>query len=669
VTVEDNGNGILVVDSSDVRIANSTAIANNNRGIFMNTVPDVVVTGTNVTLNGDRGMEFRSSPRLVVSANEVSENGQGGAPSTVLAGIYLRWCDGAQVVDNHAFLSKPGISIRESSNVLVAGNRVIDNDAPGGIDLTEVTDSRAVGNYGRNNTDGMWIGLSARLVIEDNEFEQSRTWGIAFVTTTPAPQWHHLDNIVRRNYLHDNVWGMRLYETAGTLVEDNVFVNNSFLGLDVDARDTVLQGNLLMDGTRGISFWGDTVRVRAEGNHLVNNTFGFQGNTVREVDIVRNLLEDNVHGIYMESPTNFTVESNDIFGSTGEGMYLEYADGMEIHRNVIADGNWGINVQWGDFVNVTENHVQDNDRGIRFYSVFNSQVYHNNFDNNTLLQAIQEGGLATVWDNGYPSGGNWWSDYGGPDMCSGPLQDICPDPDFIGDVPYVFTGNQDNYPFTTPSNIPPRAIFNVTPPVGTIATTFLFDANASRDFENGTTIDVRWDFEDDGVWDTGWSTTRIASHQYGALGNYTARLQVRDPGGLMDNATRTVSVVNSPPTAAFTVSPPTGNVSGIPDGPSRRRQTIASPRSGRTPSRWRCETATAASTGRRVRYSSRTRRRSPRSRPPRGPWRSRFSSTPRHRQTWRTSPRCSRSAGTMRTTEPGTRASPRQRSQCTCTPP
>jgi hypothetical protein len=50
------------------------------------------------------------------------------------------------------------------------------------------------------------------------------------------------------------------------------------------------------------------------------------------------------------------------------------------------------------------------------------------------------------WDNSYPSGGNYWSDYTGFDLYSGPYQNETGS-DGIGDTPYVIDAdNQDNYP-------------------------------------------------------------------------------------------------------------------------------------------------------------------------------------------------------------------------------
>jgi hypothetical protein len=59
------------------------------------------------------------------------------------------------------------------------------------------------------------------------------------------------------------------------------------------------------------------------------------------------------------------------------------------------------------------------------------------------------GGINT-WDDGYPSGGNYWGDYNGTDFYHGPEQKWI-DPDGIGDSPYVINDHtNDNYPLMTP---------------------------------------------------------------------------------------------------------------------------------------------------------------------------------------------------------------------------
>jgi len=55
-----------------------------------------------------------------------------------------------------------------------------------------------------------------------------------------------------------------------------------------------------------------------------------------------------------------------------------------------------------------------------------------------------------VWDNSYPSGGNYWSDYTDVDLDSGPHQNILGS-DGIWDHPFVIDeNNTDNYPLVKP---------------------------------------------------------------------------------------------------------------------------------------------------------------------------------------------------------------------------
>ncbi|MCK6575684.1 Ig-like domain-containing protein, partial [Myxococcota bacterium] len=66
-------------------------------------------------------------------------------------------------------------------------------------------------------------------------------------------------------------------------------------------------------------------------------------------------------------------------------------------------------------------------------------------------------------------------------------------------------------------------------------------AGVSDDTTPAGALEVRWDFENDGVFDTPWSVMKRTSHQYPAEGEYTIRLEVRDNIGLVSSATRQVS--------------------------------------------------------------------------------------------------------------------------------
>lgn len=113
-------------------------------------------------------------------------------------------------------------------------------------------------------------------------------------------------------------------------------------------------------------------------------------------------------------------------------------------------------------------------------------------------------------------------------------------------------------------NTAPIASFTITPDIGTTNDTFTFDASGSTDNEDDTSIlEVRWDWENDGTWDTEYSTTKIITHQYLAFGTYTVKLEVKDSGELTNTTTKTVSLSNTPPTASFTFDPPSGTTATV----------------------------------------------------------------------------------------------------------
>jgi parallel beta-helix repeat protein len=129
-----------------------------------------------------------------------------------------------------------------------------------------------------------------------------------------------------------------------------------------------------------------------------------------------------------------------------------------ISKNVIAHNNWnGITLKPGSKGNI----IMENTIGSNFYAGIGiseasyNYIYHNNFMENRY-NAYDD--ATNVWDDGYPSGGNYWDDYQGCDKNS----------DGMGDTPYqILDGfNTDRYPYIAPytgsDTIPP--IVKITSP-------------------------------------------------------------------------------------------------------------------------------------------------------------------------------------------------------------
>jgi hypothetical protein len=108
-------------------------------------------------------------------------------------------------------------------------------------------------------------------------------------------------------------------------------------------------------------------------------------------------------------------------------------------------------------------------------------------------------------------------------------------------------------------NTPPHAAFTLQPSTGDTDTLFHFDASGSSDHEGGA-LEVRWDWDHDGTYDTPWSATKTATHTFGQPGHHAIDLQVRDPVQLTDTTTRHVYLSEEgAPTASFTVTPTSGD--------------------------------------------------------------------------------------------------------------
>jgi uncharacterized protein (TIGR02145 family) len=107
----------------------------------------------------------------------------------------------------------------------------------------------------------------------------------------------------------------------------------------------------------------------------------------------------------------------------------------------------------------------------------------------------------------------------------------------------VNSGRSSQVPGWATGNTPPVAAFLINPPAGNNYTVFTFDAGTSHDAQTySSLLVVRWDWENDGAWDTPYSFLKTATHRYTVPGIYTTRLEVMDVGGLIGTIVHEVTV-------------------------------------------------------------------------------------------------------------------------------
>jgi parallel beta-helix repeat protein len=182
---------------------------------------------------------------------------------------------------------------------------------------------------------------------------------------------------------------------------------------DVNDSIVIKRSNIVIDGTYHI------VRGDGTGN-------GFTMQDVVNVTVKNVRIEGCFDGIQLFNSSDNIITSNTVIGSSYEGVGVYYSS-----DNTVVDNN------------ITNNQI-----AIAFYNSSNNSVFHNGFVNNAY-QVYVESSINT-WDNGYPAGGNYWSNYMGLDMCEGQYQNET-GIDGIGDTAFTIdSSNKDRYPLMNP---------------------------------------------------------------------------------------------------------------------------------------------------------------------------------------------------------------------------
>jgi len=252
----------------------------------------------------------------------------------------------------------------------------------------------------------------------------------------------------------------------------NTIVDGSGMGtvIKVTANNVVISGFTVQNsgsppGTLYAGIWISGRACNLTGNHVTRNKIGVFVNSYKS-RIAENIVTNNGQGIALYDSSEVTVKANNVTANT-VGISLALSSNNVIVGNSATKsrpGGHGITLSSNSFNNtifrndlmnnyhgiwlssssnnwILENTIANNELlGIELASSSGNIIYHNNFINNPKHVVIDSKSIC-IWDDDYPSGGNYWDDYGKLDV----------DGDGVGDTPYVVNANnQDKYPLIVP---------------------------------------------------------------------------------------------------------------------------------------------------------------------------------------------------------------------------
>ncbi|MGD0977557.1 MAG: NosD domain-containing protein [Candidatus Bathyarchaeia archaeon] len=315
--------------------------------------------------------------------------------------------------------------IVEKDNITIdgAGHTLLGAGSGYGIDLSNRTNVIATNTQIQGFSIGVYTHNSSGLIISNNNITENNDGIFAILDMFDSRQPELL-----------------------SIIGNNITKNSDCGIYAAGMRDSTISRNVVSDNGIGIGF-----------GYSSYGGPGIYGSCYNSISL--NTVMDNTRGFSWALAYCNVVSGNQIAGNEEYGVWMSSSSNNKFSENNVSDDACGFylepsyNYIWGFIYSVNNtlaknNLTGNNQFGIQLINVSGNFIYHNNFADNT--QEVQSTNSSNTWDNGYPSGGNYWSGYTDVDLFKGLNQNV-PGSDGIWDHPYVIDANNtDHYPLVNP---------------------------------------------------------------------------------------------------------------------------------------------------------------------------------------------------------------------------
>jgi hypothetical protein len=332
----------------------------------------------------------------------------------------------------------------------------------------------------------------------------------------------------------------------------------------------------IYDNTYGIYAHDYHITITVSGCDIFDNEYGIDSAAHDSLSISNSNFYNNTYGLYSRG---ITTVSNSEFYQNEYGIYVQYPHTTILNCD-IHDNEYGIYIHgaYGYYgrASVSNSDIYNNAYGIYGYSDRGSLTISDSSINNNLYLGISAPGPLTITDSRIINNGgngieickestihysdiygnfpydaiivndfyfmvdatnNWWGTTN-DSLIEQKTYDYNDD----NNLTFIFLWPKSQVPFS-PNN-PPVANM-VGPLIGEENSPIVLNASGSYDMDNNI-LQYRWDFDNNGIWDTGYSVEPITDYTWGDDYSGIVVVEVYD-GEFTDTAISNVMISNVAP--------------------------------------------------------------------------------------------------------------------------